>query len=109
MLGNDIFWGNGGGDLQLASSPTYVWNADVGDLNDFANAITSQAMSQDPLFNPDFSLSDFSPLRDAGVEGGFLFANGDYDAFGNPRIDGAHPDIGAFEISDVIFAHAFDW
>jgi hypothetical protein len=43
------------------------------------------------------------------VVGGFIFANGDYDAFGNPRIYGANPDIGAFEISDVIFAHAFDW
>jgi hypothetical protein len=111
LLANDIFWGNTGRDLDIVytSTPALVTHVDVMNLSDLGNATTSQILSQDPLFNPDFSLSDFSPLRDAGVEGGFLFANGTYDVFGNSRIYGAKPDIGAFEISDVIFAHAFDW
>lgn len=108
MLVNDIFWANSGGDLELGGAVASVANINVGDLSDLANATTSNVLSIDPLFNPDFSLSDFSPLRDAGLVGGFLFANGEYDAFGNQRMDGANPDVGAFEISDVIFAHAFD-
>lgn len=109
ILVNDILWGNAGRDLELNGAIASVANVDVGNLSDLGNATTSGVVSQNPLFNSDLSLSDFSPLRDAGLLGGFLFANGNFDAFGNPRIDGANPDIGAVEISDVIFAHAFDW
>ncbi len=67
-------------------------------------------MSIDPLFNVDYSLSDFSPLRDKGSAGAPFFSPGDFDVEGQPRIyHSEHVDIGAFEVQDVIFAHDFDF
>jgi hypothetical protein len=108
LLANDIFWGNPGGDLQFAA-PVHIENSDVTNLSDLNGTFASHVLSLDPLFNSDLSLSDFSPLRDFGVLGGFFFDNGDYDVGGSTRIYGSSPDVGAFEIEDVIFAHPFDW
>ena len=108
LLVNDIFWGNPGGDLDLASSAN-VANVDLTDISDLDGATISNVLTLNPLFNADYSLRDFSPLRDAGLTAGFIFENGNFDVFGNPRIQNDRPDIGATEISDVIFAHPFDW
>jgi hypothetical protein len=110
IVANDIFWGNPGGDVffEYASS-SILGNDDFGNLAEAANTQSSNLLSVDPLFNADYSLRDLSPLRNLGDPGGFLFALGQYDVVGNPRIYGARPDIGAFEIQDVIFAHGFDF
>lgn len=108
LLVNDIFWGNPGGDLDLASSADAA-NLDLAEISDLDGATISDVLTLNPLFNADYSLSDFSPLRDAGLTGGFVFENGNFDVFGNPRTQNDRPDIGAIEISDVIFAHPFDW
>jgi hypothetical protein len=111
LAANDIFWGNGaGGDVQFDNpSNTYVEYSDLGDLAEAQNTQSSNLLSVDPLFLPDYSLHDLSPLRDKGSSGGFVFSPGSFDVVGNPRTYGTNPDIGAFEVQDVIFADGFDW
>lgn len=110
IVANDIFWRNLSGDLHLAFPQSGILgNVDLGDPTEAANANVSNIVSADPMFEPDYSLHDLSPLRNLGDPGGFLFALGQYDVIGNARTYGARPDIGAFEIQDVIFAHAFDF
>jgi hypothetical protein len=109
VAANDIFWNPGSEDLHLWTPATaYLTNIDIKTVDDVANAQTSSIVSVSPSFKADFSLSDYSRLRNTGVIGVFAFSNGAYDTFGNPRIDGPYPDIGAFEIQDVIFADAFN-
>lgn len=113
LAANDIFWGNSNGDVQvLYPAMTYLANDDLGNLDEAANTQASNILSANPLFtaplNSDFSLNDDSLLRDAGNDGSFLFSPGQFDVIGNPRIYGTHPDVGAYEIQDVIFADSFD-
>jgi hypothetical protein len=57
--------------------------------------------------NGDYHLIGSSPARDAGASappGGV----GDFDLDGSPRVFGAAPDIGAYEIGDVIFLQGFE-
>lgn len=114
IIANDIFWGNGGtSDIAFAyPQDAVIGNSDFGHLSDTTGTSASNLLSVDPMFRNGelyYTLSDFSPLREAGDPGGFLFALGDYDVIGNPRINGARPDIGAYETWDVIFAHNFDF
>jgi hypothetical protein len=110
LLANDILWGNSGGDIDISyPATTILVNDDLGDLAEAAGTQSSALLSIDPMFYPDASLKDLSPLRDAGNDGGFVFSPGPYDVVGNQRVYGSHPDIGAFEIQDVIFAHGFDF
>jgi len=111
VVANDIFWGNvGSADAYFAvPDNTYLATDDFGDLADAVNTHAADLLSVDPLFNPDHSLRDLSPLRDKGSDGGSIFSPGAYDVVGNTRTAGAKPDIGAFEIQDVIFAHGFDF
>lgn len=110
LVANSVFWdGNVGGDMQIDSpSMTYMQNDDLGNLAEAANTQATNLLSVDPMFNSDYSLKDYSPLRDAGSNGGVIYSPGEFDVIGNPRTDGANPDIGAFEIQDVIFANTFD-
>jgi hypothetical protein len=109
LVVNSIFWGNSTGQLELNwPAVGYFFNDDVADLDELADMAVTNSMSLDPLFGDDLSLSDMSPLREAGVTGA-LFSNGVRDVVGSMRIYGPKPDIGAFEIQDVIFAHPFDW
>jgi len=109
---NDIFWDASPAGVKFEYPQwAYLTNDDFYDLSEADNAAQATALlSADPMFiNSDFSLGDMSPLRDLGSPGGFIFAVGPYDVIGNPRTYGAKPDIGAFEIQDVIFAHGFDF
>jgi len=109
VVANDIFWGNSGGDVVFDyPQSAYLLNDDLGDLSEAANTQASDLLSVDPLFKPDFSLRDSSPLRDKGNNDGFVFSPGPLDVIGNPRVYGSNPDIGAYEIQDVIFASDFD-
>lgn len=111
IAANDIFWDAAPAGVHFEYPQwTYLGNDDFFDLSEAANAAqTTALLSVDPMFYSDFSLHDLSPLRNLGDPGGFLFALGQYDVIGNPRTYGAKPDIGAFEIQDVIFAHGFDF
>lgn len=107
IAANDIFWhGGGAGTVQFdVPQSTYLSNDDFDDLSEAANAAQASALlSLDPLFYPDYSLHDLSPLRDMGL----VFSLESFDVVGNPRVDGANPDIGAFETHDVIFADGFE-
>jgi hypothetical protein len=107
VVQNDIFWGDPHGNVQFDYPQfSYLLNDDLGDLSEATGTQASNLLSVDPLFNPDFSLQDLSPLRDKGVSNGFV--SGPYDVIGNPRVYGANPDIGAFEVQDVIFADGFE-
>jgi hypothetical protein len=106
IAANDIFWHGNAGAVQFdVPQSTYLANDDFDDLSEAANAAQASALlSVDPLFYPDYSLHDFSPLRDKG----FAFSLESYDVVGYPRVDGANPDVGAFETHDVIFANGFE-
>ncbi|HEX5123888.1 MAG TPA: choice-of-anchor Q domain-containing protein [Rhodanobacteraceae bacterium] len=106
LAANDIFWHGVAGAVQFdVPQSTYLANDDFNDLSESANAAQASALlSVDPLFYPDYSLHDLSPLRDKG----FAFSLESYDVVGYPRVDGANPDIGAFETHDVIFANGFE-
>jgi hypothetical protein len=111
IVANDIFWGNNiGADVDFADiQDAYLFADDFHDPTEAAGAHTSALLSVDPIFMPDLSLSDFSPLRDRGFSGGAIFDVGAFDVDGRPRsYYGVLPDVGAFEIQDVIFADAFD-
>jgi hypothetical protein len=109
LVANSIFWGNSGGDINIGiPAMTSMVNDDLGNLDEAANTQAVNLLSINPMFNPDFSLQDTSPLRDAGSTGNIFFSPGNFDVIGSPRIYGTNPDIGAFEIQDVIFASAFD-
>ena len=110
IAANDIFWHGTAGAVQFEYPQwTHLVNDDFDDLSEAANAAgTNELVSADPMFYPDFSLHDLSPLRDKGAPGGFIFTMEAFDVAGNPRVYGANPDIGAFETHDLIFADGFE-
>jgi hypothetical protein len=109
LVANSVFWGNDTGQIEINFPAVgYFLDVDVTDLGELSGMAVTNAFSIDPMFNADLSIGDMSPLREAGTVGG-LFSNGAYDVIGSPRIYGQRPDIGAFELQDVIFAHPFDW
>ena len=109
LLANDILWSNYGGDIDIHfPSTTWLLNDDLTSLGEATNTQSYALLSVDPLFNADFSLRDASALRDAGSDGSIVFYPGVSDVVGNSRTYGVYPDIGAYEIQDVIFADDFD-
>ena len=111
VLANDILWNNPqGGDVVFdAPSNAYLSSNDIEHAADAGGTHVTDLYSVDPQFRPDYSLSDLSALRDKGNAGTGLFSPGAFDVVGNPRVYfGVLPDIGAFEIQDVIFAFDFD-
>ncbi len=110
VAANDIFWGSPLDAVRFEYPAwTYLANDDLDDLAEAANAAQATGVvSLDPMFYPDFSLHDLSPLRDMGTPGGFIFNLEPYDVAGNPRVYGDNPDIGAFETHDIIFADGFE-
>ena len=109
VVANDVFWGDASGDVEFGSpSMVYVANSDFGDLTEIANTNAVAVLNIDPMFNSDFSLDNASRLHDAGSKGGFIFTPAQFDAFGNPRVVGAMPDVGAYETQDDIFGDYFD-
>ena len=87
VMANDIFWSSVGSDLDIWwPSMALLTNDDVEHIADTANTQASNILSVDPLFNPDLSLQDLSPMRQLGNSGGFLFSPGEFDLIGNPRI-----------------------
>jgi hypothetical protein len=110
VAANDIFWGSALGAVHFENPQwTYLASDDFDDLSEAANAVQAVAIvSADPMFYPDYSLHDLSPLRDKGSPGGFVFSIESSDVAGHPRVNGTGPDIGAFETYDVIFASGFE-
>jgi len=60
-------------------------------------------LTGDPLLNPDFTLSSSSPAVDAG-DNALIPSGVTTDLAGNPRIQGARVDLGAYESSYTAFA-----
>ena len=112
-LYNNILWDNdflGAYDLSVAQTAPHARVAnDLGSVGGLgANPILQELeLSVDPLFGLDFRLQLQSPLREAGVDEPFggLSAT---DLAGEPRIIGAHVDIGAYENRDSVFADGFE-
>lgn len=110
VIANSLFWGNSGSDAAFYTS-AYLTNDDI---TYYDGQITQSTglVSISPFFKNspagDFSLKDDSPLRDMGASNGFVWWPGDWDVRGKPRTSGVMPDVGAFEIQDVIFANGFD-
>lgn len=110
IVANDIFWNNTqGGDLVFDHPQSaYLFSVDLADVGEAANTNATDLYTYNPLFNADFSLTDFSPLRDRGTASSGI-PIGNYDVVGLPRVyHDERPDIGAFEIQDVIMAYDFD-
>lgn len=111
VIANDILWDNPqGGDLVVdAPLNAFLFSMDIERTDQASGTHVTDLYSVDPQLKADFSLADLSPLRDKGNPGTLVFAPGDFDVVGNPRTyHGILPDIGAFEIQDVIFAYDFD-
>lgn len=91
VITNCILWGNSGYDLQGASA-TY---SDIG----IGNLAGEGNISADPMFVDaiagDYHLQDASPCIDVGSNSAAALPDTDKD--GNPRIDGAAVDMGAYE------------
>jgi len=110
IVANSIFWANTPQDLQIDDvSATVLMRDDLSNLDEATGTQASGLISMDPMFNSDFSLKDLSPLREAGSDGVGFFSPGQYDVRGEQRVYGVHPDLGAFEIQDVISAYGFDF
>jgi hypothetical protein len=115
LIANTLFWGNSGGDLHIGAFgqfPPLLSNDDIGTLDLPPGTPIDGIFSLDPLFvdasGGNYALSDFSLLRDEGSDLGFFGGPGVEDVSGLARTYGAHPDIGAYEIQDVIFASGND-
>jgi hypothetical protein len=113
LVGNTILWGNGGPtDLTWNNNtPMYLINDDIGNYN-LVPVVATDTISIDPLFknqaDGDYSLQDASLVHNKGNAGSIFWGPGQWDVLGNPRVDGAYPDIGAYELQDVIFASSLD-
>jgi len=109
---NNLFWGNTSAnatDLKVASNFGALSNNHIGVLSGTPEFNYSRTQG-DPLIN--VSASGYvvpalnSPVRDSGstyVPGG----RGEYDLYGNPRVQGIKVDRGAIEI-DQMFGNGFD-
>jgi hypothetical protein len=122
LVANSIFWGNQGTNvaviLDSAGDSLFETNV-IEDNGNFGIVVPSGTPTfvdlykdTDPMFTDgpggDYSLRDDSPLRDAGNDLGVFGGPGSTDVLGRQRTYGAHPDIGAYEVQDVIFANGFD-
>lgn len=118
LIANTLFWGNSSGDLYVSApsqSSVSLYNNDIGDFATSPGVIIDEhetLVSVDPLFvdasGGNYALSDFSLLRDKGANLEIIGGPGPLDVSAFARTYGAHPDIGAHEIQDVIFASALD-
>lgn len=114
VVRNNILWNNTGGDLGGLLGLTTLLNNDIGVnvASGMPQADSAGNLSVNPGFAPGFlnlHLAPASPLVNAGVDENISGNDGigDYDLDGNPRWQGAHPDIGAFE-TDVLLRNGFD-
>ena len=79
------------------------------DFEEPSNALGTQYTNLydlNPELHSDWTIDDASPLRDKGLESELNV--GEFDVAGHPRIYNDLPDVGAYEIQDVIFAYDFD-
>lgn len=118
LIANSLFWGNSSGDLYLSmmsQSSVFLLNDDIHEFGSSTDVTVNgqeTLMSVNPLFVDasagNYALSDFSLLHDKGSSLELIGGPGSFDVVGFKRTDGASPDIGAFEIQDVIFANGSD-
>jgi hypothetical protein len=112
LAANDIFWGSATSDVVFVNpASTYLLSDDLSSIDDATGTQAFDVVSVDPMFNADFSIEGASPLRDKGNPGGgmALFSPGPFDVTGEARAYPAgFPDIGAFEVGDLIFFNDFE-
>ena len=108
-ISNNILWNNEGNDVYDQNGNTDFANNDIGVKGGFAPLSESNDLSVDPDFNGflSVSLAPASPLVNAGLDTAPGGVGGCCDPSGNPRVQGKHVDIGAFE-SDVLFRDGFN-
>jgi hypothetical protein len=90
---NSIFWDNGGSEIGGPGSVSMTYSDVRGGFPGTGNIDADPRFAGAPAGN--FHLSPGSPCRDAGINTGSLPAT---DLDGNPRIQGAAPDMGAYEL-----------
>jgi hypothetical protein len=111
-IANNIFWNNGGGDLNVSVQATvYLDHDDIGSrsIGPSVTVVETSSFNTDPQFElpQGFRLKSTSPLRDSGAPspiGGTLAT----DIEGMQRAVFGGVDIGAYEIQDRIFANDFE-
>ncbi len=88
-LQNSIVWGNPGPQISsTAGSPTAANNL-------VQNGSGGAFQNSNPFLNPDYTLSASSPAINSGINS--LVLSGEVDLAGNPRLQQAVVDIGAYE------------
>lgn len=122
FIANNILWGNDARDLHLlGSGEKHLHNNNIEDRFGGATFETGN-LSVDPQFNSgilNFTLSDNSPMRDAGRNPPiavpvpprfeFIWDIPDFDLANNQRIQGVRVDIGAYEaFPSFIFSDGFE-
>ena len=91
---NSIIWGNTGGNWDVSWYDCFMYSSCTTPLpSDGTGNITSNPLFVDAA-NGDFRLQAGSPCIDAGNN---AYAVGSVDMDGNPRIQGARVDMGAYE------------
>ncbi len=110
VVANDIFWNNPQGGSLVFDAPdhAYLFSDNIADATEAIGTNFDGITSLDPAFEADFSLRDGSPMRNRGNPGGGAFGISSFDVVGQPRVYDLLPDIGAYEIQDVVFAYDFD-
>lgn len=122
FIANNILWGNPGRDLHLLGpGEKHLFSNNIEDV--FGDATNEEGnLSVDPQFNSgilNFTLSDASPLVDAGRNPPvfapspppfeFLWNIPDFDLSDNRRIQGDRVDIGALEAApNLLFRDGFE-
>ncbi len=110
FVSNNILWGNSSPDLHIDNGAVLYHN-DFGQLTGTASVLSAGNVSIEPGFSggapQSFRLGPASPLIDAGINaapGGLTSV----DLEGFTRVQGGAVDMGAYELSDVIFSDGFD-
>lgn len=120
-IGNNILWGNDFNDIVMGGTGyKYLINNDIGGLAGQIGDVETGNITQDPEFI-DLTTNNFMPKAPSSlVNSGRhplnpqehptfdnLWAMGEFDLNGEPRVQGNRVDMGAYETSDVIFKNGF--